>query len=259
MVGVDEGDRRGRTGRRRNACRPGGVLEGAVGALVQQRVLLFAEHEQIGAFVVVVVASDGGDERRRQRQRRQAPGGRDVAERSAVVGENAQARPRVDEIEVAVQIEIDERRAVGGPPFTAQRRPGRKLNRGTSARRLGLRRPSTEPLRRSVPVRGSCSRTRCRSRLRAAPGTRDRLLPFLGLAGSCQRDAEVVERRSRIWPRRDRRRSSSRARFHSRFCIASCARFTRAPRSVPSMASTLANSASATSAWFSDLAIRPRM
>ena len=131
MVGVDERDRRGRTGGRRNAGRLGGVLERAVGALVQQRMLLLAEHEQIGALVVVVVARDRGDERRRQRQRRQAFRSGDVAERPAVVVQDAQARPRVDEIEVAVQIEIDEGRAAGGLSVAAQRR--RTAENGTAA------------------------------------------------------------------------------------------------------------------------------
>ena len=205
VVGVDERDRRWRTGGRRNAGRLGGVLEGPVGALVQQRMLLHAEHEQIGALVVVVVARDRGDERRRQRQRRQAFGGRDVAERPARVVQDAQARPRIDEIEVAVQVEIDEGRAVGGLSFTAQRRPGRERHRGHRRRgrafvarrrhRFGVASLFEVVVREGGAVAGFAQRLELR----------DRLLPFLGLAGARQRDAEVVERGHVVRLRRDRR------------------------------------------------------
>ena len=171
VVGVDERDRRGRTGGRRNAGRLGGVLERAVGALVQQRVLLLAEHEQIGALVVVVIARDRGDERRRQRQRRQALGGRDVAERPAGRCPGCAGAPprRRDRGRRPDRDRRGSRRRRAVRHRSASARP--RTAPRPSSQRVGLRRPSTAPLRRSVPVRGSCSRTRCRSRLRAAPGT----------------------------------------------------------------------------------------
>ena len=95
--------------------------------------------------------------------------------------------------------------AAGGLSVTAQRRPGRERHRGhrrgrwafvaRRRHRFGVASLFEVVVRERGAVAGFAQRLELR----------DRLLPFLGLAGPRQRDAEVVERGHVVRLRRDRR------------------------------------------------------